>query len=178
MDILKSFGPLLPLIGSVAPSIATALGGPLAGMATKALSQALLGNENGSEDDLKAAMSNASPEQLSVLKKIDADFKVQMKSLDIDLEALAVDDRKSARSMQTETKDWIPRALAVSVTLGYFGIIAFVLMSGLPMNGSEVLLMLLGTLSAGWTGVMAFYFGSSSGSQKKDSMIYNSTPKE
>jgi hypothetical protein len=175
MELLKVFG---PLIGSVAPSIATALGGPLAGMATKALSQALLGNENGSEDDLRAAMSNASPEQLSVLKKIDADFKVQMKSLDIDLEALAVDDRKSARSMQTETKDWIPRALAVSVTLGYFGIIAFVLMSGLPMNGSEVLLMLLGTLSAGWTGVMAFYFGSSSGSQKKDSMIYNSTPKE
>ena len=175
MELLKVFG---PLIGSVAPSIATALGGPLAGMATKALSQALLGNENGSEDDLKAAMSNASPEQLSVLKKIDADFKVQMKSLDIDLEALAVDDRKSARSMQTETKDWIPRALAVSVTLGYFGIIAFVLISGLPMNGSEVLLMLLGTLSAGWTGVMAFYFGSSSGSQKKDSMIYNSTPKE
>ena len=175
MDLLKAFG---PLIGSVAPSIATALGGPLAGMAIKALSQALLGNESGSEDDLKAAMSNASPEQLSVLKKIDADFKVQMKSLDIDLEALAVDDRKSARSMQTETKDWIPRALAVSVTLGYFGIIAFVLISGLPMNGSEVLLMLLGTLSAGWTGVMAFYFGSSSGSQKKDSMIYNSTPKE
>ena len=175
MELLKVFG---PLIGSVAPSIATALGGPLAGMATKALSLALLGNENGSEDDLKAAMSNASPEQLSVLKKIDADFKVQMKSLEIDLEALAVDDRKSARSMQTETKDWIPRALAVSVTLGYFGIIAFVLMSGLPMNGSEVLLMLLGTLSAGWTGVMAFYFGSSSGSQKKDSMIYNSTPKE
>jgi len=175
MELLKVFG---PLIGSVAPSIATALGGPLAGMATKALSLALLGNENGSEDDLKAAMSNASPEQLSVLKKIDADFKVQMKSLDIDLEALAVDDRKSARSMQTETKDWIPRALAVSVTLGYFSIIAFVLVSGLPMNGSEVLLMLLGTLSAGWTGVMAFYFGSSSGSQKKDSMIYNSTPKE
>ena len=175
MELLKVFG---PLIGSVAPSIATALGGPLAGIATKALSQALLGNENGSEDDLKAAMSNATPEQLSVLKKIDADFKVQMKSLDIDLEALAVDDRKSARDMQKETRDFLPRLLAVSVTLGYFGIIAFVLMSGLPMNGSEVLLMLLGTLSAGWTGVMAFYFGSSSGSQKKDSMIYNSTPKE
>jgi hypothetical protein len=175
MDLLKNFSGLL---GSVAPSIATALGGPLAGMATKALSQALLGNENGSEDDLKAAMSNASPEQLSVLKKIDADFKVQMKSLDIDLEALAVDDRKSARSMQTETKDILPRLLAISVTLGYFGIIAYVLISGLPMNGSEVLLMLLGTLSAGWTGVMAFYFGSSSGSQKKDAMIHNSKPLE
>ena len=175
MDLLKTFGPLL---GSVAPSIATALGGPLAGMATKALSLALLGNEEGSEDDLQAALRSASPEQLATVKKIDADFRVQMKSLDIDLEALAVDDRKSARDMQKEVKDWIPRALAISVTLGYFGIIAYVLVSGLPLNGSEVLLMLLGTLSAGWTGVMAFYFGSSSGSQKKDAMIYNSTPKE
>ena len=175
MDLLKTFGPLL---GSVAPSIATALGGPLAGMATKALSQALLGNEDGSEDDLQVALRAASPEQLAAVKKIDADFKVQMKSLDIDLEALAVDDRKSARDMQKEVKDWIPRALAISVTLGYFGILAYVLVVGLPLNGSEVLLMLLGTLSAGWTGVMAFYFGSSSGSQKKDAMIYNSTPKE
>ena len=175
MDLLKTFGPLL---GSVAPSIATALGGPLAGMATKALSQALLGSEDGSEDDLQTALRSASPEQLATVKKIDADFRVQMKSLDIDLEALAVDDRKSAREMQKEVKDWIPRALAVSVTLGYFSIIGYVLAMGLPLNGSEVLLMLLGTLSAGWTGVMAFYFGSSSGSQKKDQMIYNSTPKE
>ena len=175
MDLLKTFGPLL---GSVAPTLATALGGPLAGLAVKSLSKALLGAEDFSEEAVMEAMATASPEQLAAVKKIDADFKVQMKSLDIDLERIAVDDRKSARMMQTETKDWIPRALAVSVTLGYFGIIAYVLVSGLPMNGSEVLLMLLGTLSAGWTGVMAFYFGSSSGSQKKDAMIHNSIPRD
>ena len=175
MDLLKQFGPLL---GSVAPTLATALGGPLAGLAVKSLSKALLGAEDFSEEAVIDAMATASPEQLAAVKKIDADFKVQMKSLDIDLERIAVDDRKSARTMQTETKDWIPRALAVSVTLGYFGIIAYVLVSGLPMNGSEVLLMLLGTLSAGWTGVMAFYFGSSSGSQKKDAMIHNSIPRD
>jgi len=175
MDLLKTFGPLL---GSVAPTLATALGGPLAGLAVKSLSKALLGAEDFSEEAVMEAMATATPEQLAAVKKIDADFKVQMKSLDIDLERIAVDDRKSARTMQTETKDWIPRALAVSVTLGYFSIIAYVLVSGLPMNGSEVLLMLLGTLSAGWTGVMAFYFGSSSGSQKKDAMIHNSIPRD
>jgi hypothetical protein len=175
MDLLKTFGPLL---GSVAPTLATALGGPLAGLAVKSLSKALLGAEDFSEEAVMEAMATATPEQLAAVKKIDADFKVQMKSLDIDLERIAVDDRKSARTMQTETKDWIPRALAISVTLGYFGIIAYVLVSGLPVNGSEVLLMLLGTLSAGWTGVMAFYFGSSSGSQKKDAMIHNSIPRD
>ena len=175
MDLLKTFGPLL---GSVAPSIATALGGPLAGMATKALSQALLGNEDGSDDDIQAALRTASPEQLASVKKIDADFRVQMKSLDIDLERIAVDDRKSARSMQTETRDWIPRLLAVSVTVGFFAILIYMLVYGLPTTGNEALLLLLGALQTAWGGIIAFYFGSSSGSQKKDQMIYNSTPKE
>lgn len=175
MDLLKMFGPLL---SSVAPSLATALGGPLAGMATKALSLALLGNEDGSEDDLQTALRTASPEQLATVKKIDADFKIQMKSLDIDLAALAVDDRKSAREMQRETRDWLPRLLALFITGGYFGIIGWVLYSGLPMNGSEILLMLLGTLTAGWSGVMAFYFGASASDMTKDKMLYNSTPKE
>ena len=175
MDLIKNFG---SLIGSVAPTLATALGGPLAGMATKALSQALLGKEDGSDDDIQAALRTASPEQLAVVKKIDADFRVQMKSLDIDLEALAVDDRKSARSMQTETRDFIPRLLAVSVTVGFFAILIYMLVYGLPTTGNEALLLLLGALQTAWGGIIAFYFGSSSGSQKKDQMIYNSTPKE
>ena len=174
MDLLKQFGPLL---GSIAPSIATALGGPLAGLGVKALSQALLGNEDGSEADVMAAMATASPEQMAAVKKIDADFKVQMKALDVDLAKLAVDDRKSAREMQRETRDWLPRALAILITAGYFGIIGWVLVGGLPMNGSEILLMLLGTLTAGWSGVMAFYFGASASDTAKDKMIYNSTPK-
>ena len=175
MDLLKMFGPLL---GSVAPTLATALGGPLAGLAVKSLSKALLGAEDFSEEAVMEAMATASPEQLAAVKKIDADFKVQMKSLDIDLERIAVDDRKSARDMQKETKDWIPRALAVSVTAGFFAILIYMLVYGLPTTGNEALLLLLGALQTAWGGIIAFYFGSSSGSQKKDAMIYNSTPKE
>jgi len=173
MDLLKTFGPLL---SSVAPSIATALGGPLAGMGVKALSKAFFGNENSTEEDLQSALSTASPDQLSQLKKVDNDFKVQMKSLDIDLERISADDRASARNMQKEVKDWIPRALAISVTLGFFAILIYMLIYGLPTTGNEALLLLLGALQTAWGGIIAFYFGSSSGSQKKDAMIYNSTP--
>ena len=175
MDLLKAFGPLL---SSVAPTLATALGGPLAGLAVKSLSKALLGAEDFSEEAVMDAMATASPEQLAAVKKIDADFKVQMKALDIDLERIAVDDRKSARDMQKETRDWIPRALAVSVTAGFFAILIYMLVYGLPTSGNEALLLLLGALQTAWGGIIAFYFGSSSGSQKKDAMIYNSTPKE
>ena len=94
MDLLKQFGPLL---GQLAPSIATALGGPLAGVAVKTLSSALFGNEDGTEEQISAAMAVATPDQLAAIKKIDADFKVQMKSLDIDLERISAGDRDSAR---------------------------------------------------------------------------------
>jgi len=164
MDLLKSFG---PLIGSIAPTIATALGGPVAGMAVRAISGALFGHENASEDDIMAALANPNGDQLAALKKIDADFKVQMKSLDIDLERISAADRDSARNMEIQTRDWIPRVLAVGVTLGFFGIVGYILHYGLPPTGGEALLMLIGTLGTAWTSVMGFYFGSSAGSKQK-----------
>jgi len=175
MDILKTFG---PLIGSVAPTIATALGGPVAGMAVKAISGALFGHDSATEEEIRTVLANPTGDQLAALKKIDADFAVQMKALDIDLERIAAGDRDSARDMQKETKDWIPRALAVSVTVGFFAILLYMLVYGLPTTGNEALLLLLGALQTAWGGIIAFYFGSSSGSQQKDKMIYNSKPLE
>lgn len=164
MDILKTFG---PLIGSIAPTIATALGGPVAGMAVKAVSNALFGHENGTEDDIMTALANPTGDQLAALKKIDADFKVQMKSLDIDLEQISEQDRDSARQMQIATRSWLPEVLAILVTAGFFGIIIFILKFGLPESGKEAILLLVGSLGTAWTGVMAFYFGSSAGSKQK-----------
>ena len=164
MDLLKQFGPLL---GQVAPTIATALGGPLAGIAVKTLSSVLLGHENGSEDDVSAAIAGATPDQLAALKKIDADFKAHMKELDIDLERIAAGDRDSARQMQRDTKDWVPKVLAVVITLGFFGILIWMLLNGMPKTGTEALLMMLGALGTAWTGVVNFYYGSSAGSKQK-----------
>jgi len=164
MGLLDQFGPLL---GQVAPTIATALGGPLAGIAVKTISNVLLGHENGSEDDVKAAMAVATPDQLAALKRIDADFKIHMKELDIDLERIAAGDRDSARKLQSETKDWVPKLLAVVITIGFFGILVWMLFHGMPQTGTEALLMMLGALGTAWTGVMNFYFGSSAGSKAK-----------
>jgi hypothetical protein len=173
MDFFKTFG---PLIGSVAPTLARALGGPVAGMAVTAISNALFGHENGTPENIANALANPTGDQLAALKKIDADFKAQMKSLDIDLERIAAGDRASARDMQKENKDWIPRALAIGVTVGFFSIMIYMLVYGLPTSGNEAILLLLGALQTAWGGIIAFYFGSSSGSQKKDAMIYNSKP--
>jgi membrane-bound ClpP family serine protease len=168
MDLLKQFGPLL---GQLAPSIATALGGPLAGVAVKTLSNALFGHEDGTEQQVSEAMATATPDQLAAIKKIDADFKVQMKSLDIDLERIAAGDRDSARQMQRETKDWVPKVLAIVITLGFFGILIWMLLNGMPKTGTEALLMMLGALGTAWTGVVNFYYGSSAGSKAKNDLL-------
>lgn len=164
MDLIAKFGPLL---SQVAPTIATALGGPLAGVAIKTLSTALFGHEDASEDQISEAMATASPDQLAAIKKIDADFKVQMKSLDIDLERIAAGDRDSARQMQQNTKDSTPKILAYFITFGFFGALVWILVFGLPQTGLEVILMMLGSLSSSWTGVVQFYYGSSAGSKAK-----------
>ena len=158
MDLLKSFG---PLIGSVAPTIATALGGPIAGMAVKAISGALFGHQDGTEDDIMTALSNPTGDQLASLKKIDADFKIQMKSLDIDLERIAADDRSSARSMAIATHDWTPRAIAFIVVAAWVFIQWHLFNGTVPDNMKELISRMLGTLDAALTLVLSYYFGAS-----------------
>lgn len=173
MDLLKTFGPLL---GSVAPTIATALGGPVAGMAVKAISNALFGHQDGTEDDIMTALANPSGDQLAALKKIDADFKVQMKSLDIDLERIAASDRDSARQMATNTRSIIPAFLAAIIIGGFAAIIAM-RVAGFEVSSDPMVNDLVTTLRDGVMLVLSFYFGSSSSSQNKDHLLYNSVPK-
>jgi hypothetical protein len=167
MDLLKNFG---PVIGAVAPTIATALGGPLAGMAVRALSSALFGGDQSkTADDISALLSGVTPDHLAAMKKVDDDFKAQMASLNVDLEKIAADNTQSARQMQIATKDWIPRLLAISVSVGFFGILTIMLLY--PSAKGEAFTLLLGALASGWGAVMNFYFGSSAGSKAKTEIL-------
>ena len=159
---------ILNLVRTVAPSIASAVGGPLAGMATRAISEALLGKPDGTEQELESAVASATPEQLLALKKAEQEFAVKMRELDIDLERISNEDRDSARSREVSLRDWTPRVLAGLITVGYFGVLFWMLRFGLPNTGSsEALLVMLGALGTAWGGVVAYYFGSSAGSKEK-----------
>ena len=83
---------LKSILGVLAPTLGTALGGPLGGMAARALSEALLGKPDGSIDDLEEVIGLASPDQLANIKKIEADFKVQLKALDVDIAKINADE--------------------------------------------------------------------------------------
>ena len=159
---------ILNLVRTVAPSIASAVGGPLAGMATRAISEALLGKPDGTEQELENAVASATPEQLLALKKAEQEFAVKMRELDIDLERISNEDRDRARNREVSLRDWTPRVLAGLITVGYFGVLFWMLRFGLPNTGSsEALLVMLGALGTAWGGVVAYYFGSSAGSKEK-----------
>ena len=154
------------------PTIATCLGGPLAGLAVTAVSKALGIDENKVQDVIDSGKLNA--EQIASLKQAEIALQEQAQELGLNFEQLAVQDRASARDLQKETKSVIPPVLSILVTIGFFGILGG-LMSGKIMT-SDALMLMLGSLGTAWTGIIAFYFGSSASSQAKDHMIHNSTP--
>lgn len=168
MDIGKTLGGIL---GAVAPTIGTALGGPLGGLAAKAITDALGIDSASTDEQINAAVAGATPDQLLALKKADNDFKAQMKSLDIDLAKVMTADTASARQMQIQTRDWIVPCLALAVTLGFFSLLWLLAFHEIPGANKDILNIALGSLAAAFAGVVAFYFGSSSSSQKKDDTI-------
>ena len=157
---------------SIAPTIFTALGGPLGGLAYEAVSKVM----GVSQDDAKTMLESGklTADQIASVQQAEIALKAKAQELGLDFEKLAVEDRASARQMQSATHSWIPPFLAVGITVGFFGIL-YALMSDRVAKSDELMIM-LGSLSTAWTGVIAFYFGSSAGSQRKDELIHNSTP--
>jgi len=163
MDLSKIGG----LLGQIAPTIATAIGGPVAGMAVKALAGALGLSEGASSDDVQTALLSASPEQLSAIKKIDADFKVQMKQLDINLEEIAAGDRKSARQMMVQTGVQTPAVLSYSVIIAWVFIQYYLFTTVIDPSMRELIARVLGTLDGALMLVLSFWFGSSNQTGEK-----------
>ena len=85
---------------------------------------------------------------------------------------IEAEDRASARAREAQTGDSAtPRALAAIFTVGFFGVLGWLLAAGAPQHGSEALLVLLGALSAGQAAILSYYFGSSSSSRAKNETI-------
>jgi hypothetical protein len=157
---------------TIAPTIATALGGPLAGLAIEAVSKAV----GIDPKDVQSTISDGklSADQIMLLKQAEVDMAARAQEMGLDFAKLNVEDRKSAREMQAETRSYIPAILAVTVTIGFFGILIGMMTE--TFKTSDALMLMLGSLGTAWTGIIAFYFGSSAGSQAKDDLLHQSTP--
>ena len=157
---------------TIAPTIATALGGPLAGLAIEAVSKAV----GIDPKDVQTTISEGklTADQIMLLKQAEVQMSARAQEMGLDFAKLVAEDRKSAREMQAETRSYIPAVLAVTVTMGFFGILIGMMTE--TFKTSDALMLMLGSLGTAWTGIIAFYFGSSAGSQAKDDLLHQSTP--
>jgi hypothetical protein len=158
----------------IAPGIATALGGPLAGLAVTAISKAL----NIDEKDVQSTIEQGklSAEQLSSLKQAEIELQSKAQELGLNFEKLAVDDRKSAREMQMSTKSFVPALLSILVVCAWALIQYFLLTHVIAQEMRELVARVLGTLDGALMLVLSFYFGGSSDSQNKDDLLHRSSP--
>ena len=157
------------IIAGVAPTIATALGGPLAGAATKFLANALLGDENARESQIEAAILSATPDDLLNLRSIENDFKIKMEQIGVDIYKISVDDRKGARGMAVKTSMAPQCVLSVIFIGGYFGLVYMLFGGYIDINESirDMANILIGVMTANIPQIMAFWFGSSHSSKVK-----------
>lgn len=166
------------LIGTVAPWIATALTGPLGGMAVTAAADAL-GLSDKTESALKQALSGVTPEQMLALKNADQAFQLRMQELGFAhiqaLEQIAFQDRDSARKRESTVGDKTNRNLAYTIIAAFIAMAIGTLM-GWAKADSVLAGTIIGYLSAKAEQVLSYYFGSTSGSAEKSRLLAQAPP--
>lgn len=167
MSWLKELAPLLgTVLGGPASALVSAFGGVAASFVAEKL-----GLEDSTVETVSKALQagKMTPDQIVKLKEAEIEFEKFLAQNKIDLEKIAAADRADARNMQIQTRSWLPGVLAIAVTVGFFGILSWMLKGDYPK--SDALLVMLGSLGTAWTSIIAFYFGSSHGSQAKNELL-------
>lgn len=158
---------------SLAPTIATVLGGPLAGMAVQAIGSAM-GMSDATSERINEVLTsgNMTGEQVAAVKKAEIDLKAKLAELQIKPEEIAAEDRKSARELAKV--NMLPQmVLSAIYSVGYFTLL-YQFTTGdvvIPLQNKDLLLPLLGVMTAAQVQIMNFWFGSSAGSTLKNKML-------
>lgn len=158
-------------VGKAAPMLGTLIAGP-AGAAVGSLVASALGTSNTPE-----AVSTAlqDPASMVKLREIEAEKAIRLQELLVDHAKTEIQtaaaDRADARKMQTATRSRMPAVLAVLITSGFFGSLAYLLHYGKPEAGGDALMIMLGALGTAWTACISYYYGTTSGSARKTEML-------
>lgn len=160
MDVLTG------LLKTAAPALATVVGGPLGPIALKAISGKL-----GVADTVEAVTQHLQANPLDAAKLAEIDVK----KLEMEHK-----DRQDARNreIQLATNDSVPYInkvvtpfLALGVTGLSFVLFAVLIFVQVTPEAKDILIYILGVLSAAVTQILSYYFGSSQGSKDKSNEI-------
>ena len=171
------------LIKSIAPTVATALGGPLAGMAVTAIGNAI-GMDAPTQEKIGKVFNEGklAPEDIAKIRQLEIEFQThevdmgfKYAELEVRQFELEVQDRDGARRMQMATHSKMPAILTIMVTIGFFGVLGLLFYRP-ELRANEIMMIMVGQLSAVWATCVAFYTGTTFNSANKNAMLANSTP--
>ena len=151
------FEKLKGLIGGIAPTIGSAMGGPLGGMAGQVLA-GVLGCEP-TPKAIETAFETVTPEQLAEIKKAELKFESRMAEIGLDVFALEVQDKQDAR--KHFSRDWTAKSIGLIMVLFFCSYIAMVTIMPPEQNSMELINLVLGYLGGLVSAVISFYFGAS-----------------
>lgn len=164
------------MIGGIAPGLAAALGGPLAGVAVKVIADKVLGQPEASADDVAVALSTGalSVEQIVALRAAEQTLQVEMAKIDQAREGAFLADTQSAREQtvalarEDSRIAWAAPIISVVIVVGFFGcvIILMFFQRNWDERTANLLNVLFGALIPGFAGVTQYWLGSSAGSKR------------
>lgn len=151
------FDAIKGIIGAVAPTLGTALGGPLGGAAASVIADALGCDPD--ERSIQRAVQAATPEQLAEIKKAELSFEARMKELDVDIFAIEAKDKQDAR--KHFAKDWTAKLIGLIMVTFFCSYIAMITVMPPEQNSMELINLVLGYMGGLVSAVVSFYFGAS-----------------
>lgn len=158
----------------LAPTVASAFLGPMGGVAVAAVGN-LLGVSDATQDKIAQAIQagQLTPEQLGQLKELELRFQAEERERGFRYSELAFKDRDSARKANVEGgTSRLLFAMSVVLLIITLGSEVYVLFNGVPEGSPEIIIgRVLGLMDSVALMVLAYHYGSSSGSAIKSQML-------
>lgn len=167
----------LDVVKQLAPTAATLLGGPLAGMAVKVIGEAV-GMPEATQEKIEKAITGGqlTGEQVVALRAADDALKVKLAELGLRADELVVEDRKDARAMFVATRARTPGVLSWTIVFATLFLEGWVLINGVPTNADPLIIgRVLGTLDSAFVTVIAFWLGTAHVQQQREGAAQRSS---
>lgn len=181
-----TFKSLATMLGTVAPTLATMLGGPLAGTAVSALESCFGLQAGGGSDAITKVVQGGgmTPETLAAVRAADQKHAEVLAQQGIDLQKLNADhdaamaatdagDRDSARKREIAVRGGTTPALAWIVVSASIALGAAVVLGAVTKDPAQATLVgtVIGYVFSEAKQVLAYYFGSTHGDDRKTELI-------
>lgn len=164
----------LNTIKTIAPTVASALGGPLAGVAVSAIGN-LFGIKDANVEKIQSAIENAqlTGDQISAIKQLEIKLKAEEAERGFRYAELEFKDRDSARKANVDGGTqkmlfWLS-LLLLTITLGAELVVLF---NGYPKALDDIVVgRVLGLMDSVALMVLSYWYGTSNGSARKTDLL-------